>query len=220
MHCRDQWSFEKKIKKARAKKNKSLADSLAQRRPSYRIDHLVKERYDLSPSRQSVVDFWYCNIASVSVLNQCTGCKPRPLQMDWQCPGITCFTSAQSCCLIMHICNSVPECCCRYPAFVDALRDLDDPLTMTHLFATLPAESTHDIPAKVVANARRLSMEFQAYVVRAHALRKVFVSVKGFYYQADIQGQAVTWLVPHNLAQVSNQTQLLLSSKQLPFSTK
>ena len=74
---------------------------------------------------------------------------------------------------------------------------------MTHLFATLPAESTHDIPAKVVANARRLSMEFQAYVVRAHALRKVFVSVKGFYYQADIQGQAVTWLVPHNLAQVS-----------------
>jgi len=42
--CRDQWSFEKKIKKARAKKNKSLADSLAQRRPSYRIDHLVKER--------------------------------------------------------------------------------------------------------------------------------------------------------------------------------
>ena len=91
----------------------------------------------------------------------------------------------------------------RYPAFVDALRDLDDPLTMTHLFATLPAESNHDIPAKVVANARRLSMEFQAYVVRAHALRKVFVSVKGFYYQADIQGQAVTWLVPHNLAQAS-----------------
>jgi len=49
VHCRDQWSFEKKIKKARAKKNKSLADSLAQRRPSYRIDHLVKERCDLSP---------------------------------------------------------------------------------------------------------------------------------------------------------------------------
>ena len=73
---------------------------------------------------------------------------------------------------------------------------------MTHLFATLPAESNHDIPAKVVENAKRLSMEFQAYVVRAHALRKVFVSVKGFYYQADIQGQAVTWLVPHNLAQV------------------
>lgn len=85
---------------------------------------------------------------------------------------------------------------------MDALRDLDDPLTMANLFARLPAESAHDIPARVVATARRLALEFEAYVVRAHALRKVFVSVKGFYYQADIQGQAVTWLVPHNLAQV------------------
>ncbi len=45
-------------------------------------------------------------------------------------------------------------------------------------------------------------MEFQAFVVRTAALRKVFVSVKGFYYQAEIMGQAVTWLVPHSLSQV------------------
>ncbi len=31
--------------------------------------------------------------------------------------------------------------------------------------------------------ARRLSLEWQAYVVRTHALRKVFVTVKGFNYQ-------------------------------------
>ncbi len=45
-------------------------------------------------------------------------------------------------------------------------------------------------------------MEFNAYVVRTHALRKVFVSIKGYYYQAEILGQPVTWLVPHQLAQV------------------
>lgn len=50
--------------------------------------------------------------------------------------------------------------------------------------------------------AKRLAMEFNAYVVRTNALRKVFISIKGFYYQAEILGQPVTWLVPHQLAQV------------------
>ncbi|GJP86333.1 hypothetical protein CLOP_g16367 [Closterium sp. NIES-67] len=90
----------------------------------------------------------------------------------------------------------------RYPSFIDALRDLDDALTMLHLFATLPADATFRIPAKRVNNARRLSLEWQAYVTRTHALRKVFISVKGIYYQAEVVGQQVTWLVPHQLMQV------------------
>ena len=50
--------------------------------------------------------------------------------------------------------------------------------------------------------ARRLALEWQAWVVRTSALRRAFVSVKGFYFQADVLGQPVTWLVPHALAQV------------------
>ena len=42
--CREQWSYEKKIKKATARKEGDLAERLASRRPTYRIDHLVKER--------------------------------------------------------------------------------------------------------------------------------------------------------------------------------
>ena len=33
------------------------------------------------------------------------------------------------------------------------------------------------------------------------AVLQVFVSIKGFYYQAEIQGEMVTWLVPHQFAQ-------------------
>eukprot|EP00854_Cymbomonas_tetramitiformis_P014699 gene14699-17367_t len=89
----------------------------------------------------------------------------------------------------------------RYPSFIDALRDLDDPLSLIHLFAVLPAEKRLKVNNTMVQKARRLSLEFQAYVSRTHALRKVFVSVKGIYYQAEILGQLVTWIVPHALAQ-------------------
>ncbi|PRW18309.1 pescadillo-family BRCT domain-containing [Chlorella sorokiniana] len=131
--ARELYAYEKKVRRARAKKNRDLAARLAARKPSYRLDHLVRE---------------------------------------------------------------------RYPSFVDALRDLDDPLTLVHLFAVLPAEKAHGIPAPAVQLARRLALEWQAWVVRSHALRKAFISVKGYYFQAEVQGQAVTWLVPHATSQV------------------
>ena len=85
---------------------------------------------------------------------------------------------------------------------MDALRDLDDALTMIHLFATLPAEQKYRIPNFAVETSRRLALEWQAYIVRSSSLRKIFISVKGFYYQAEVMGQTITWLVPHQLSQV------------------
>lgn len=49
MNCRDAHAFERKIKKAHAKKNKDLAERLQAMRPAYRLDHLVKERYGTTP---------------------------------------------------------------------------------------------------------------------------------------------------------------------------
>lgn len=85
----------------------------------------------------------------------------------------------------------------RYPSFIDALRDLDDPLSMLFLFATFPKTTkTH---MEFIQLARRLSVEFLHYVIASHSLRKVFISIKGIYYQAEIMDQTINWVVPHKL---------------------
>ncbi|KAJ0966309.1 hypothetical protein J5N97_027447 [Dioscorea zingiberensis] len=90
----------------------------------------------------------------------------------------------------------------RYPTFVDALRDLDDCLTMVHLFAALPVVESERIQVERIHNCRRLSHQWQAFISRTHKLRKTFISVKGIYYQAEVEGQKITWLTPHALQQV------------------
>ena len=75
---------------------------------------------------------------------------------------------------------------CRYPTFQHALRDLDDPLTMAHLFANLHQQESFRNAPVIHGAASRLCAEFQAYVVKTHSLRKVFISVKGYYYQVTL----------------------------------
>ncbi|KAF2754394.1 hypothetical protein EJ05DRAFT_456509 [Pseudovirgaria hyperparasitica] len=87
----------------------------------------------------------------------------------------------------------------RYPTFVDALRDLDDALSMLFLFANLPSH-TH-IPSKTIELCQRLCLEFEHYLIVSHSLRKSFLSIKGIYYQATIQGQDIMWLVPYKFVQ-------------------
>lgn len=83
----------------------------------------------------------------------------------------------------------------RYPTFVDALGDLDDALSMLFLFAQMPA--TDKVSHRITSEAQRLTTEWTAYIAREHLLRKVFVSIKGIYYQAVVRGQEITWVVPH-----------------------
>ncbi|XP_063000343.1 pescadillo homolog isoform X2 [Elgaria multicarinata webbii] len=83
----------------------------------------------------------------------------------------------------------------RYPTFVDALRDVDDALSMCFLFATFPR--TGKCHVQTIQLCRRLTVEFLNYVIASRALRKVFLSIKGIYYQADVMGQLVTWITPY-----------------------
>ncbi|KAK0369515.1 pescadillo [Colletotrichum melonis] len=87
----------------------------------------------------------------------------------------------------------------RYPTFVDALRDLDDCLSMLFLFANLP--STSSVPAKMIARCERLTLEFQHYLIVSQSVTKSFLSIKGIYYQANINGEDVLWLVPYKFNQ-------------------
>lgn len=47
MSTREAAIHERKIRKARAKRNEDLARRLRARRPTYKLDHLVRERYTL-----------------------------------------------------------------------------------------------------------------------------------------------------------------------------
>lgn len=79
------------------------------------------------------------------------------------------------------------------------MRDLDDALSLLFLFASLPSTST--VPPKTIALCQRLTLEFQHVLIVKHALRKSFISIKGIYYQATIEGQDILWLVPHKFVQ-------------------
>jgi pescadillo protein len=66
------------------------------------------------------------------------------------------------------------------------------------LFGSLVLVRIH---AYRVANCKRLMQEFQYYIIKTNALRKVFISVKGIYYQVEVMGQTITWLAPFQFVQ-------------------
>lgn len=57
------------------------------------------------------------------------------------------------------------------------------------------------MPPKTIALCQRLCHEFQHYLITTNSLKKSFLSIKGIYYQATIQGQDILWLVPYKFVQ-------------------
>ena len=79
------------------------------------------------------------------------------------------------------------------------MTDMDDALSLVHLFALLPAKN--EIRAKRTKTCQRLVREWDMYVIKSKSLRKTFISIKGIYYQAEVMGEKITWLVPHKFSQ-------------------
>lgn len=86
----------------------------------------------------------------------------------------------------------------RYPTFIDALRDIDDALCMCFLFSTFAR--TGKCHVQTIQLCRRLTVEWMNYVIASRCLKKVFLSIKGIYYQAEVMGQLITWLVPYQFS--------------------
>ena len=100
----------------------------------------------------------------------------------------------------------------RYPSFLDALKDLDDSLSMIFLFATLPTNDK--INSEVVKSCQKLALEFQNSIIMTNSLRKVFLSIKGIYYQVEIKGEKITWIVPYAYSQHVNSLLLKIGSNR------
>lgn len=84
----------------------------------------------------------------------------------------------------------------RYPSFADSVRDLDDALTTIALFAQMQGNDLLESAKK--NHCQKLLAEFHFYISRVHALTKSFISVRGYYFSAQLEGIEVIWLIPHN----------------------
>uniref|UniRef100_A0A915D443 BRCT domain-containing protein n=1 Tax=Ditylenchus dipsaci TaxID=166011 RepID=A0A915D443_9BILA len=98
---------------------------------------------------------------------------------------------------VFRLDNLVKE---RYPTFASALQDLDDALCLLFAFSAL-TQSKIARP-NVIAECRRLTTEFMHFVIESHSLNKVFVSIKGIYYQAEMMARKLlgSWVMKEQLS--------------------
>ena len=90
----------------------------------------------------------------------------------------------------------------RYPQFYLALNDMDDALNMLHLFDLLPTQTkVKHFTLDYAATIHTLLNEYYSYIIYTHSLTRSFITIKGIYFQAEVDGVRITWLAPWQFTQ-------------------
>ncbi|ANQ08357.1 Pescadillo-like protein [Plasmodium coatneyi] len=85
----------------------------------------------------------------------------------------------------------------RFPVFSYAIEELDDALSAVVAYSLLPSNEKVGIMNRFVTNCEVLKNHFHHYVYKTNRIKKGFITVKGYYLQAEILQKKVTWLIPH-----------------------
>ncbi|XP_952901.1 DNA damage response protein (pescadillo homologue), putative [Theileria annulata] len=106
----------------------------------------------------------------------------------------------------------------RCPSLVSALEDLDDAIStiaavsgippnlfirkrILILFIGLSGDESRGLNPTLVSKCSTQLNHFLKYVADTGCLKKTFISIKGFYFQAVILNVTVTWIQPHSFSQ-------------------
>ena len=90
----------------------------------------------------------------------------------------------------------------RYPQFYLALNDMDDALNLLHLFDLLPTQTkVRHFTLDYSNTIHTLLNEYYTYIIHTHSLTKTFITIKGVYFQAEVDGVRITWLAPFKFTQ-------------------
>ena len=91
----------------------------------------------------------------------------------------------------------------RFPKFEQALAELSDPLSLLSLLSSFPGHRLYNISPQRTRKYQMLMNMFKALVIKKNLLSKVFLSVKGVYYEAMLGfNSKVVWIEPYQSATV------------------
>ncbi|ETB57919.1 hypothetical protein YYC_04708 [Plasmodium yoelii 17X] len=85
----------------------------------------------------------------------------------------------------------------RFPILVYAVEQLNDALTAIIAYSFLPSNENIGIKNNLINQSIILRNQFHYYAYKTNKIKKGFISVKGYYLQAEILQKKITWLIPH-----------------------